>query len=309
VQAGVPLLHDESAGESVVRLVDADRWRIGVPLGVAEIVALHVAADTLHAGGGAFLEAARSALEKLDAAVPGKLLARMDEALSGVSVSTRGRRGYESRPEIVATLMQAVNERRPLDLSYATPGRERPVARRVHPLVMRLESGAAYLVAFDLSHGEVRTFLVDRVRMATLGDGRFEPPEGFDVEAYFADAFRVYRGGAKVKLRAVFSARVAHLLEERPWHPSQKLRRVEDGVELRMDVADSPELRAWLLSFGGDVAVVAPKALASALVGEAERMVRGYAMRRGREKRGGAARSRAARSRKTDPRTKEDERE
>ena len=297
-ELGVPLTNEKDGRNTVYQLLEGDRWQLGVPLGLAEIVALHLGVDLLRVqGGAAWSEAAVAALEKLDAAVPGKLLARLEEALGGVSVSTRGRRPYEARQEILATLTRAVQEGRPLDIAYLKPGDgSRPTRRHLHPLAVRLEHGGAYLVALDVELGELRTFLADRVQMATVGEGRFERPPGFAVDDYFAQAFQVHLGGPLVKLRAEFAPRVAHLVTERRWHPSQRARHLEDGgVSLAMQVRDTPELRAWLLGFGGDVVVRAPKALARAMAEEAGRMAAGYAEARGREKRGGqvAARRRS----------------
>lgn len=284
--AGFPLGKDQEAGRTVYQILDAERWKLGIPLEIEERVALHVGLDLLRAqGGAAWAEAAATAAKKLDAAAPGKIVARLAEALGGVSISTRGRRPYESRREILTTLHQAVSEQRPVEVVYATPGKGKAAPRRLHPLAVRLEHGGAYLVAWDAGHREVRTFLADRVQMASLGEGRFQPSKDFDVERYFADAFQVYRGGKLVNLRARFVPRVAHLVEERRWHPTQRVRHLDDGLELSMKVQDTPELRAWLMGFGGDVVVLAPKSLARALEDGAARVARQYAERRGREKR------------------------
>jgi hypothetical protein len=47
----------------------------------------------------------------------------------------------------------------------------------------------------------------------------------------------------------------------------------DGGLELTLDVADTIEVRRWLLGFGGDVEVLEPLALRDAIVREAERIV------------------------------------
>lgn len=292
--AGVPLVSEREGELTVWRLLDADTWKLGIPLTLAEMLSLHVAAAALKAqGAGAWAEALGSALDKIDAAVPGRLVARLTELVGSVSVSKRGDHAYDRRGGILETVTRALYDRRPLDMHYATPGRLRPVQRRVEPYDLRMHDKGLYLVARDGLRGAVRTFLVDRIRMATPAEGYVEIPEGFDSDRYFASAFGVHRGGPVIHLEARVAPSVAHLLEERTWHPSQRVERRADGATVTLDVADTPELRAWIRSFGPEMVVLAPSSLASAIVADAERVVRKHAVQRAKR---GASPSRSSRS-------------
>lgn len=303
-EVGVPLIKHREGPVTVWRMLESDTWRLGVPLGLAEIVALHLASKLLEIQGGQpWSDALRSALEKLDAAVPGKLLQRLEEHLSGLTVSERGARPYRKRREILAAVTRALAEQRPMDVHYATPGRVRPVARRLHPLALHLSNGALYLVADDQLRKEVRTFLVDRIRLATVIDARFERPDDFHIDDYFADAFAVHRGGKVALVRVRFSHAVAHLVEERQWHPTVRTLDTPEGLEVSLKVRDSPELRAWIRSFGAQATVLAPASLARELALEAEASLKNYAAARGRQTKSGrrteTPRERRARVRKS----------
>jgi hypothetical protein len=47
----------------------------------------------------------------------------------------------------------------------------------------------------------------------------------------------------------VFRA-VASYIQRRQWHPSQRLRRVDAGIEMTMDLRGTTELVSWVLGFG-----------------------------------------------------------
>ena len=54
-----------------------------------------------------------------------------------------------------------------------------------------------------------------------------------------------------MRVRIRFAERFALHVEERVWHPSQKLEPLPDGgVELALEVGGLDELQSWVLSFG-----------------------------------------------------------
>lgn len=68
---------------------------------------------------------------------------------------------------------------------------------------------------------------------------------------------------------------VARYIRDRLWHPSQKLRELPDGrLELSLRVADTLEVRRWILGYGGEAEVAEPDGLREALRREAESLAR-----------------------------------
>jgi hypothetical protein len=66
---------------------------------------------------------------------------------------------------------------------------------------------------------------------------------------------------------------MAPYIRERLWHPSQEFRELAGGrLELRLRVADTGEVRRWLLGFGAEVEVLEPLALRETIASEAQRL-------------------------------------
>lgn len=78
-----------------------------------------------------------------------------------------------------------------------------------------------------------------------------------------------------VRLR--FRARVAPLVKEVRWHPKQKIEEQTDGsLVFSAEIPFSPELTSWILSWGADCEVLAPKEVREEVRSESENMARIY---------------------------------
>jgi predicted DNA-binding transcriptional regulator YafY len=85
-------------------------------------------------------------------------------------------------------------------------------------------------------------------------DASFQPDD------LIGNAFGIIRG-ARTSVRLWFDASVARIVERRSWHPSQKVTRVTDGIELALVVDGTDELLSWVLSFGEKAMVLEPEML------------------------------------------------
>jgi predicted DNA-binding transcriptional regulator YafY len=84
----------------------------------------------------------------------------------------------------------------------------------------------------------------------------------------FANSLGVYTGPAE-RVELEFDATAAEHVIDREWHRSQAFQRREDGsATMTLDVSIDHPLKAWILSFGGAVRVLAPAHLADEIVRE-----------------------------------------
>lgn len=91
---------------------------------------------------------------------------------------------------------------------------------------------------------------------------RFELPADFDVAKVFEDALGVVLGGEAVDVVLELSAQVAHLLDVRRFHHSQRTTTQPDGsVRLTMHVAPTPDLVSAILAWGEHCRVIEPEEL------------------------------------------------
>ncbi|XYI01201.1 helix-turn-helix transcriptional regulator [Sorangium sp. So ce1128] len=167
---------------------------------------------------------------------------------------------YAARTEELDDLFQSVADLRPLRCRYrrARDGREERVL--IHPYALVLYKDAIYCVGLHVGRGEVRTFLLDRMRDTECAvTERFELPPDFSIDDYFQGHFGIWRGGEPRRVVIDFDERVTEFVRTRKVHPSQEITPLPSGgVRLTMHIGDMTELATWVLGFGETARVVEP---------------------------------------------------
>jgi L-amino acid N-acyltransferase YncA/predicted DNA-binding transcriptional regulator YafY len=259
--AGFPVMTERRDGRAFYRFIDT--YRLGdVPFTADEILALAFGEDLLRTlEGTVFHDSIGSALAKIRAGLGPELadyLARLGQAFR---VLPGPHKSYARFRETIRVLNEAVLARRTVRMRYRTGRTGKVASRRLDPYRVWYRSGGLYVVGLDHRSGEIRTFAVDRIRQLAATERRFRVREGFDFDAYIGGSFGVVAEPA-VRVRIRFQGSAANYVEERNWHPSQSLARLPDGrLELAMQVGGTSELRAWILSFGGEAEVLEPSRL------------------------------------------------
>jgi hypothetical protein len=76
-------------------------------------------------------------------------------------------------------------------------------------------------------------------------------------------------------VKVLFACSLARYIRDRLWHPTQKFHDLADGrLEMTLWVADTFEVRRWILGFGPEAEVLEPATLRDALRREAEVLAR-----------------------------------
>jgi predicted DNA-binding transcriptional regulator YafY len=206
-----------------------------------------------------------------------KLIAQMRERLG---VRAAGAKLQAPAAEHLPKIHTALADRRTLRIRYFSASRDSEDTREIDPYHLTLHNGGLYLVAYCHLRNGLRIFAVERMRNVELTRGGFMVPASFNAEKYLAGAWGVMQGEL-VTVRVIFARAVAPYIRERLWHPSQKLRDLADGrVEVTLQVADTLEVRRWILGYGVQAEVVAPEGLREALRKEAEALVSALEPRR-----------------------------
>ncbi|MFH2130198.1 MAG: WYL domain-containing transcriptional regulator [bacterium] len=261
-QAGFPLFAERVEGTNRWAFVDTYKFQVPQPFTLTELMSLHLYGDLVRVfKGTAFYDSLESLFKKVRSTLPPRTLEYLGRIESAFSVGIKPYKDYARFREIMNQVNQAITEGRRLEMAYHPLRRDKETLRVVDPYKIWFFEGTLYLIGFCRLRGEVRMFVLDRIRMLRLTDELFEYPQDFDVHEFMGDSFKVMQGETHTVVVRI-SPEWSRWAGEKIWHESQKSRHLEDGsLELTFRVAGLDEIMRWVLSLGREAYVLEPEAL------------------------------------------------
>ncbi len=270
-EAGVPLAAEAGEGYSLVA---------GYHL--PPVMFTHEEASALFVGG-EFVERltdaslrkhVQSALLKIRAVLPAEkqdYLERLQEATAIYTRPISSLAGY--RDDALATIQQALVERRILTMEYFSNHRDRLTQRQVEPLGLLYYSEHWHLIAYCRLRQNYRDFRTDRIKTLCLCEEIFVPHKNFSLKQYLQD-FQRLDHPQEVQIK--FKPETARYVRERNHFGFVEETVCGDGVLMTFLVPAVEVMINWLLSFGANVEIISPPSLKQLLREKARALATHY---------------------------------
>ncbi len=273
LEATFPLITERKNGQTCWRLMDGYTNILPLALSTTELMALVFSKDLLKPLEGTQIKISLdSALNKATAALPAGGAAYVEQMHSYFSVGMGPHKIYRQHRQTIDQLSRAISQTHTVQMRYYTASRDKTSHREVDPYRLWYADGGLYLIAHCHMRQEVRMFAVDRIRSLTMTNHPCQMPLGFDLDAYVRDAFVVMRG-QPIEIELLFDRPTTAWVQDRQWHPSQQIRRQEDGcLSMIIQVSDTRELVGWVLHFGSGVQVIRPESFRNKVREEARKI-------------------------------------
>lgn len=160
------------------------------------------------------------------------------------------------------TAASATLQRRKLRMRYHSRSKDEQTERIVSPQRLVHYRDNWYLDAWDERRQALRTYSVDRIRVATQLEESAADVATVELDEHFASAYGIFSGKANKVAVLRFSQERARWVADERWHPEQSGQFLTDGrYELTIPYRDSRELVMDVLRHGAEVEVVTPEAL------------------------------------------------
>ena len=177
---------------------------------------------------------------------------------------------YRGRIENVNDIITALIREEQLEVRHASVSRARRLFR-IDPYSLLVYKKGLYLAGYSHRHEEIRKFALDDFREVEWKKGAgFAYPADYHPSQLVEGAFGMITG-PRTAVRIFFDKEVERFLRRRRWHPSQRIRRTNGGIEMSMEVAGTLELKSWVLGFGDKAEVLEPVSLREEIAQELDR--------------------------------------
>jgi proteasome accessory factor C len=244
----------------------ADYFATPLRITPAEALALYSgAAALLSLPGMEMADALRRGLTKLAAAL----------GIDAADVSTVQVSVDPGPSRHIATLEDAIQQRRKVHLEYFSASRGEMTERDVDPWGLVAALGRVYLIAHDALSGAERMFRTDRVKDALLLEERAEVPPDFDPAAYKG----AFKGEGNMSITLEVSPDVARWFED--YYPVVGSQALPDGWRAVELVSSGTSWAAALVvRLGEGVRNISPPEVVAAARGLASKLTEVHSYRR-----------------------------
>jgi predicted DNA-binding transcriptional regulator YafY len=274
--AGYPLTAEWSGARKLYRFITGFKDVPPISFSLQELLTLYFLRSTLDTlQGTPFHDDLAAIFRKVNSVLPPRYAAHL-ERISRITIPLlQGRRDYSHAAGILNDLRQALLYQNRVKLKYRSPsGRE---LYHVDPYTLIIYKGGLYLLGFAHNRSALRTFAVERVEEVRIEPERFEMPASYHPDEQFRGAFGIV-SEEPLHVRIRFLPVIAHAIEGRVWHPSQKTVKLPDNsVELSFTAGGRMEIVAWVLSYGSLAELLEPPELRAELAETAAAMAGMYA--------------------------------
>ena len=173
-------------------------------------------------------------------------------------------------------LYEAIRERRSVNIEYNSFSSGQTIDHRLSPYAVLFRKRAWYVIGRSETFNRVLTFRINRIDSLSITNLSYKIPEDFSVQRYLSKSWDVMLG-PDTRVVIFFAKRIAPLIQEVNWHPTQQIKERPDGVlRFEVTVAGWREIGWWVLGWGDEAAVVEPKALQEWIAQTAQKMVKLY---------------------------------
>jgi predicted DNA-binding transcriptional regulator YafY len=273
---GVPCRYDPERGGYVI---GSEFFLPPVDLNLREALSLlllaHKASNHIQLP---FKNSALFAALKIENNLPFKIRQYCNAALRNISARAGAQapiRNTDGLDRTFARLQGAIAKKRKVTMRYHSLFEGGIIDLELCPYHLFYNHRAWYVLGHSSMHESIRTFKLNRIRELRVADKCFVGGENFNLYNYLGRAWSMIPEGRIYNIKLRFLPKVANNVAEVQWHSTQTVTFNSDGsATVEFCVDGLGEITWWILGYGDQVQVLAPKTLRDKIMEVAKNMVK-----------------------------------
>ncbi len=212
---------------------------------------------------------------KIENNLPAKIRQYCNTALQNISTKVGAQAPTELLDKTFAQLQKAITSKRKVNIHYHSLFENKVIDIELCPYHLLYNQRAWYVLGLSSLHRSVRTFKLNRIKELKSTEKCFLGGGDFDLADFLGRAWSMIPEGRIYNVKLRFLPRVAENVAEVQWHSTQKVTRNSDNsaiIEFRVDGLG--EITWWILGYGDQVQILAPKALRNKVLETAKNMIK-----------------------------------
>jgi len=222
-----------------------------------------------------FKNSALRAALKIENNLSDKIKRYCNDAFRSISIKTVPQAEMNLLDNTFAQLQKAVLKKQTVKIRYHLPSEKKTITTNLSPYHLIYNNYMWHVIGKSSFHKGIRTLKLNRIKELNTLDKHFIEGDEFDIQEYLGRAWSMTPEGKLYYVKLRFAPEVALSVAEIQWHDTQRTTFEMDGsviVEFRVDGLN--EITPWVLSYGNQVEVLAPKILRRRIIEIAQKVVK-----------------------------------
>lgn len=203
-----------------------------------------------------------------------------DKAFEPIAVAEiKGRIDYSPHQKRIATLIQAIQDKRVCDVTYHAPGNSKPKTYSFAPIKLISYREALYVTGWRVEDNGTPTprhsimLAVHRLNDVAAQIRTFD----IKIDAEEKEELFGFMNLEKMRVVVKFDRETAAYIKERKWSCDQSIKEFKNGnLILEFTARSMPEVVSWVLGFGSHARVMAPNELSEKVKNEVRALAAHY---------------------------------
>jgi proteasome accessory factor B len=225
-----------------------------------------------------FKNSAMFAALKIENNLPFKIRQYCNAAMRNISARAGAQapiRDVGGLDRTFAQLQNAIARKRKVTMRYHSLFESKIIDLELCPYHLFYNHRAWYVLGHSSMHNSIRTFKLNRIKELQVTDRSFVGGENFNLYNYLGRAWSMIPEGRIYNIKLRFLPKVANNVAEVQWHSTQKVTHNVDGSAIVEFCVDGlGEITWWILGYGDQVQVLAPKALQEKVLEAARNIIK-----------------------------------